>query len=413
LVTVACGIATLGPCYQIKPMPRSKGWGMPKQRQQKDAARVDSFFAGGRDDRTTIFTKTKMCRFNILGMCSRGEDCKFAHHREELNPLPDLSRTKLCKSLIFAGTCDDPACRYAHNADELRTVPTALTRQDSNSRPSVRGARGHRAILRRPMRQHGAAVPHREHRQAAAIQRLLSGMAAAGVAVHHVPQEASLLMPQEALVAGHPAPPHEDAGSAAHPEAQQTQRTGPQASNACAPDMRLVVKNTFLDLNVESATRRPARSSTWAGAIRRLAGDCPWRYDGEPGSSCITPVAPATSLLGLSQVDLEPATVVSPYATCFQGTSLSNQVAASSNVVRAQCALRTFSKECTEVVEELSMCGMTAPLVESSRASRSFKADLRSSLQPSTSSAHVRDQVPLPALLTSGSNAAKSTLRAT
>ncbi|CAK0870432.1 unnamed protein product, partial [Prorocentrum cordatum] len=46
-----------------------------------------------------LFHKTKMCKFNQLGMCTRGEMCRFAHGKHDMNQLPDLSRTKLCKAL--------------------------------------------------------------------------------------------------------------------------------------------------------------------------------------------------------------------------------------------------------------------------------------------------------------------------
>merc|ERR1719230_2512890 len=72
--------------------------------------------------RSWPFSKTRMCKFNLLGMCVKGEQCLFAHSTEELQPLPDLSRTKLCKVLIDTGKCEDPECKYAHNKDQLRNV---------------------------------------------------------------------------------------------------------------------------------------------------------------------------------------------------------------------------------------------------------------------------------------------------
>jgi len=67
-----------------------------------------------------IFLKTKMCRFHLLDMCSKGNDCPFAHTVEEMKPLPDLHCTKLCKALILTGECTDPQCTYAHSRGELR-----------------------------------------------------------------------------------------------------------------------------------------------------------------------------------------------------------------------------------------------------------------------------------------------------
>lgn len=68
------------------------------------------------------FTKTKMCKFEALGICSKGSDCPFAHGDQELKPLPDLRRTKICKALIKLGACQDPTCTYAHSKEELRTI---------------------------------------------------------------------------------------------------------------------------------------------------------------------------------------------------------------------------------------------------------------------------------------------------
>jgi len=68
--------------------------------------------------------KTKMCRFNILGACSRGQDCRFAHDRAQLERRPDLRRTKMCPDLISTGSCRHGGeCTYAHDKGELRKFP--------------------------------------------------------------------------------------------------------------------------------------------------------------------------------------------------------------------------------------------------------------------------------------------------
>jgi len=80
-----------------------------------------------------------MCKFHILGMCSKGDQCAYAHSKEQMCPLPDLSRTKICKTLINKGQCTDPNCRFAHNRNELRTsavfngVKLCKLRVDNNS----------------------------------------------------------------------------------------------------------------------------------------------------------------------------------------------------------------------------------------------------------------------------------------
>lgn len=74
--------------------------------------------------RTWQFSKTKMCKFSLIGMCTKGEQCPFAHDKQELKPLPDLTCTKLCKMLIQQGHCDVVNCCYAHTKDELRATST-------------------------------------------------------------------------------------------------------------------------------------------------------------------------------------------------------------------------------------------------------------------------------------------------
>jgi hypothetical protein len=70
---------------------------------------------------SSIFTKTRMCRFIALGLCRKGEACAYAHHKEELQPVPDLYKTKLCPAFFQQGSCKDPTCRFAHCKSELRT----------------------------------------------------------------------------------------------------------------------------------------------------------------------------------------------------------------------------------------------------------------------------------------------------
>jgi len=74
--------------------------------------------------RTWHFNKTKMCKFHIIGACSKGTACPFAHNRVEMQPLPDLTCTKLCKELIDTGVCSNKNCTYAHNKVQLRTTST-------------------------------------------------------------------------------------------------------------------------------------------------------------------------------------------------------------------------------------------------------------------------------------------------
>lgn len=60
------------------------------------------------------------------GKCTRGSSCKFAHHKDELQTPPNLSRTLLCKTFMRTGTCEEPTCRYAHSKEELRAAPVRV-----------------------------------------------------------------------------------------------------------------------------------------------------------------------------------------------------------------------------------------------------------------------------------------------
>lgn len=65
--------------------------------------------------------KTKMCKFFLIGKCSRGKTCNFAHEANDLQPHPDLYRTKPCLALLRTGRCrEGDACKYAHSRDEIR-----------------------------------------------------------------------------------------------------------------------------------------------------------------------------------------------------------------------------------------------------------------------------------------------------
>merc|ERR1712137_1021308 len=83
-----------------------------------------------------------MCKFHIMGMCTKGQQCLFAHDMHELKPLPDLTCTKLCKTLIDTGKCENKDCTYAHNQEELRHVDAAIDRSIFVASQKVRSNRG-------------------------------------------------------------------------------------------------------------------------------------------------------------------------------------------------------------------------------------------------------------------------------
>lgn len=79
----------------------------------------------------TAFLKTKMCSFHLLGACSRGSNCRYAHSEQDLNP-DSFYRTRFCKSKIRFGKCDNKDCTYAHTKDELR-LPTHAEAADDDA----------------------------------------------------------------------------------------------------------------------------------------------------------------------------------------------------------------------------------------------------------------------------------------
>jgi len=72
---------------------------------------------------STQFSKTEMCKFNLLGVCNKGVQCGFAHTTNELKSRPDLSRTKFCRVFLETGQCPNyETCTFAHSRDELRVT---------------------------------------------------------------------------------------------------------------------------------------------------------------------------------------------------------------------------------------------------------------------------------------------------
>jgi len=101
-----------------------------------------------------MFRKTKMCKFHLLGACSRGSFCAFAHTQDELESLPDLSCTKMCRALAGGGFCRDPACRYAHSAEELRGL-SEVTEAAPTTPDSKKSSAG--------WQEHPQAIPNAAH----------------------------------------------------------------------------------------------------------------------------------------------------------------------------------------------------------------------------------------------------------
>lgn len=86
------------------------------------------------------FSKTKLCRFELLGMCTKGPACPFAHDTVELRSLPDLRGSKLCKQFVSTGSCSIPACTYAHSKAELKQALDRLASSKDSAAVAVNAA---------------------------------------------------------------------------------------------------------------------------------------------------------------------------------------------------------------------------------------------------------------------------------
>lgn len=124
-----------------------------RQQQSPPAALGPMLPPAGGSERAQAFMKTKMCKFFILGACTRGNQCQFAHTTSEMNALPDLYCTKLCKTLLATGMCSDKQCRYAHNKDELRDAPQQIAALAMPAAGAAKGAGGKGEGGRTPWKQ--------------------------------------------------------------------------------------------------------------------------------------------------------------------------------------------------------------------------------------------------------------------
>lgn len=89
---------------------------MPSLDESEVAALLESCKVSG-----GAFRKTKLCKFFVLGKCTKGGKCNFAHEND-LKPQPNLFRTRPCLALLRMGKCrDGDACKYAHTKYDIRS----------------------------------------------------------------------------------------------------------------------------------------------------------------------------------------------------------------------------------------------------------------------------------------------------
>lgn len=87
------------------------------------------------------FRKTKLCRFQLLGMCRKRNQCTFAHEASELLPMPDFRGTKMCKEFAECGICSKDDCSFAHTKTERRQAARRLARFYQSSTGNSAGSR--------------------------------------------------------------------------------------------------------------------------------------------------------------------------------------------------------------------------------------------------------------------------------
>eukprot|EP00928_Gymnodinium_smaydae_P012705 TRINITY_DN1461_c0_g3_i1.p1 TRINITY_DN1461_c0_g3~~TRINITY_DN1461_c0_g3_i1.p1 ORF type:complete len:251 (+),score=32.41 TRINITY_DN1461_c0_g3_i1:89-841(+) len=65
--------------------------------------------------------KTQLCRFYARGQCYLGNECLYAHTRDELQAAPSLKKTRLCQNFLRQ-QCLKKDCNFAHGYKELRST---------------------------------------------------------------------------------------------------------------------------------------------------------------------------------------------------------------------------------------------------------------------------------------------------
>jgi hypothetical protein len=73
-------------------------------------------------DPTKWLRKTRLCVYNIQGVCHLGSKCTFAHSVGEVQDAPSLYKTQLCAAYA-EGNCENEYCTFAHGEEELRLSP--------------------------------------------------------------------------------------------------------------------------------------------------------------------------------------------------------------------------------------------------------------------------------------------------
>jgi len=124
--------------------------------------------ATNKQNRNGQFSKTKMCRFELLGMCTKGHQCPFAHGFLDLKPLPDLRCTKLCRELLQKGQCNTKNCNYAHSREVLRqgsSTKQAASSSNTSSSGAVLPGKAVSAPKQQQSVKNNSALEEQQHKK--------------------------------------------------------------------------------------------------------------------------------------------------------------------------------------------------------------------------------------------------------
>mmetsp|Transcript_53416 Transcript_53416/g.95854 ORF Transcript_53416/g.95854 Transcript_53416/m.95854 type:complete len:255 (+) Transcript_53416:70-834(+) len=89
----------------------------------------------GSQERAQHFKRTKLCKFNLVGACTRGASCNFAHSSEDMTEQPDYSKTRLCADFKLGKCLYDSNCKFAHGERELRRGAVARACKEAPQQP--------------------------------------------------------------------------------------------------------------------------------------------------------------------------------------------------------------------------------------------------------------------------------------
>jgi len=105
--------------------------GQPLSKTQAEASTV----------RVERFRKTRLCKFHVVGACTRGEDCNFAHSIVQVREQPDFSKTRLCPDFKNFGRCEKgDECTFAHGKRDLRGKRTKAEQIQQAQQTCMQGA---------------------------------------------------------------------------------------------------------------------------------------------------------------------------------------------------------------------------------------------------------------------------------